>query len=54
MDVANGVAYQSITPALSGAAAVPESVTWAMMLTGMGLIGWTQRRRLGMAKLVTA
>ncbi len=35
-------------------AAVPEPSTWAMMLTGFGLVGWALRRHMRSQQLATA
>lgn len=52
---ASGTAVYRTTPALpsDGAGAVPEPGTWALMLTGLGMIGWSLRRT-DLRKFVTA
>jgi hypothetical protein len=46
--VQNGVAYGNFgTSEFSGVSAVPEAGTYAMMLAGLGLVGWQVRRRQG-------
>lgn len=39
------VADMQLSPAIGFAAPVPEPSTYAMLLAGMGMIGWTARRR---------
>lgn len=45
--VQNGIAYGNFgTAEISGVSLVPEASTYAMMLAGLGLVGWQARRRL--------
>lgn len=37
--------FLGLTPGLTAVAAVPEAETYAMMLAGLGLVGWVARRR---------
>lgn len=43
--VEHGFIYQTVTSVLIQAAPIPEPETYAMMLAGLGLVGWSVRRR---------
>ena len=42
--------FLGLTPVMTTVAAVPEAETYAMMLAGLGLVGWAARRRRAMPK----
>lgn len=45
VQVSTNVAYASVTPAAAGAD-VPEPADWALVMTGLGLMGFSLRRRV--------
>lgn len=49
----NSSAYEKVLFSFSGVAAVPEPSTWAMMIVGLGLLGFSLRRNKASAQRTT-
>jgi hypothetical protein len=48
-DINNPLTVGTVTVSVAGSGAIPEPATWAMLITGFGLIGTALRRRTAVA-----